>query len=102
MDRIAYTVTATLPDEALAREFADWLLAGHVSKVLAAGARAAEVVRLDGPPAPRRVEVRYVFSSRADLDRYLETHAPGLRAEGLQRFGPDRGVTFDRTIGVFL
>lgn len=100
MERIAYTVTATLPDEGLAREYIAWLHEDHLARVLGAGARSAEVIRLDSA-GPARVEVRYTFPGRAALDRYLERHAPGLRAEGLARFGPERGVRFDRTIGVF-
>lgn len=99
MDRIAYTVTATLPDEGLAREYLAWLLEDHVAKVLAAGARSADVVRIDDPAQPVRVETRYTFPGRPVLARYLEVHAPGLRAEGLERFGPQRGVSFHRTIG---
>ncbi|MCC6676841.1 MAG: DUF4286 family protein [Phycisphaerales bacterium] len=102
MDRIAYTVTATLPDDGLAREYAAWLLDDHVARVLAAGARSAEVIRIEDPPAPIRVETRYTFPGRAALARYLETHAPGLRAQGLERFGPGRGITFERTVGVIL
>lgn len=102
MDRIAYTVTATLPDEAMAREYTAWLLDGHVARVLAAGARSADVVRIENPLPQARVETRYTFPGRAAFDRYLESHAPALRAEGLLRFGPHSGITFERTIGVIL
>lgn len=101
MPLVAYTVTATLPDDPTAREYADWLHE-HVAKVVAAGAQDGAIVRIQEPPTPIRVETRYTFADRQALDRYLHLHAPGLRAEGLQRFGPDRGVTFDRKVGIFL
>jgi hypothetical protein len=43
---IAYTVTVTLPSDAMAREWLDWLQAGHVAEVLAGGATRAEIVAL--------------------------------------------------------
>lgn len=96
---ITYTVTASLPDEALAAEYARWLTDGHIQTVLKAGALSAMVVRLREPAAPIRVESRYVFPSRTALDRYLRETSPGLRTEGLRRFPPERGVAFERTIG---
>jgi hypothetical protein len=96
---ITYTVRATLPDEAVAAEYGRWLTNGHIQAVLAAGALSAMVVRLREPAAPICVESRYVFPNREALDRYLRGTAPGLRAEGLRRFPPERGVGFERTIG---
>lgn len=102
MPPVAYTVSATLPDETMAREYTDWLLAGHVREVLRAGAATAAVVRIQEPVNPIRVETRYTFADHAGLDRYLRDHAPALRADGLRLFGPDRGVLFARTVGVIL
>lgn len=99
---IAYTVTATFPDHAAAGEYAAWLKGGHVGQVVAAGALSGEVVRLDDPSTPIRVESRYIFAGRGEFDRYLRDHAPRLRAEGLARFGPDRGITFERRLGTIL
>ena len=106
MTQIAYTVTATLPDEATAREYVSWLEGGHIDAVISRGARSAMIVRLDpepaDPPGPIQVEVRYIFATRELFDRYVAVHAPTLRADGLQRFGPSRGIQFARRIGTIL
>ena len=102
MSQIAYTVTATLPDNATCSEYIAWLFDGHVDAVLAGGAICANVVRIDRPAEPIRVQTCYVFPSQEALDAYTQDHAPSLRANGLARFGPDRNVSFERTIGVIL
>jgi hypothetical protein len=99
---ILYTVTATLPDEATAREYAEWLLSGHVQAVVRHGAAWASVARVTDPALPIRVESRYVFPDQGTMDRYLREAAPALRAEGLQRFPPERGITFERRFAVML
>lgn len=102
MGRIAYTVTAELPDAAVRDRYLSWLAEGHVRQVVEAGAESGKVVRIDEPAEPLRVQTRYEFASRADLDRYLRDHAPALRADGLSRFGPETDVRFSRTIGEIL
>src|SRR5262245_7282919 len=99
--RLSYTVIATLPAEGMAREYVAWLLEGHVAQVIAGGAEAGNVVELDSakPGGPARVMTQYVFPSRAVFDRYVATLAPRLRAEGLARFGPERGVAYERLVG---
>lgn len=97
---VAYTVVAILPDEATRGEYLEWLEDGHVDAVIKAGAHSAMIVRVVEPADPLRVEARYVFANRAMLDTYLAQHAPELRAEGLRRFPPSRGVRFERSIGV--
>lgn len=105
MSSIAYTVRATCPSPALAERYVAWLEDGHVDMVIRGGAHAATIVRLDPEPGqpggqgPRRVEVRYVFPTRAVFDRYVRDFAPALRAEGLARFGRETGVTFERSVG---
>lgn len=99
MGPIAYTVTATLPDERVCSAYVEWLQDGHVDAVIGAGAHSAMIVRLEDPPLPIRVQTRYIFSTREALDRYLREHAPGLREDGLRRFGPETGVSFAREIG---
>lgn len=99
MDRIAYSVIATLPDATTASEYTKWLADGHVQAVLAGGALSAEVVRMEDPAGKFQVESRYVFGSRAAFERYLRETAPGLRAQGLARYPASRGVTFERRIG---
>jgi hypothetical protein len=109
MSRICYQVLATLPDDRTAREYIQWLQGGHVDAVVAGGAGSSMIVRLtdDLPPshpgAPAagstRVLTQYVFDTRQSFDHYLTNVAPGLRADGLARFGPGRGVRFDRIVG---
>lgn len=99
MGSIAYTVTATLPNEASRTAYIEWLENGHVDAVLEAGADAAMIVSVDEPAQPIRVQTRYVFATRETLEHYLAHHAPALRADGLRRFGPETGVTFSREIG---
>jgi hypothetical protein len=98
---VSYTVTATLPDDDTAREYTEWL-PGHVAEVVAAGARDGMIIRIQDPARPIRVETRYTFADQDALDRYFRDKAPGLRAEGLRRFGPERGVTFERRVGIIL
>jgi len=101
--RIHYRVRATLPTEDLARSYVAWLEDGHVDQVIDAGAHNGMIVVLETEPdAPIQVETHYVFSTRARFDEYLQRHAPRLREGGLQRFGPETGVAFERTIGEIL
>lgn len=102
MGRIAYTVTATLPDKATREEYTRWLLEGHLQQVLAGGASHADVVILDDPPSPPQAQSRYIFPTRASFDRYVRECAPALRAEGLSRFPPSLGITFRREVGTIL
>lgn len=96
-NEILYAVIATLPDEPTRVRYIDWLLQGHIQQVCAGGATSASVIRLDGQPL--RVMARYTFPTRDDLERYIATYAPRLRAEGLALFGPETGVTFERLTG---
>ena len=98
MSAVAYTVVATFEVSAVAEEWLGWLRTGHIAEVLAGGATDAEVVELDSPP--RTFEVRYHFPSRAAFARYEQEHAPRLRAEGLQRFPLERGVSYRRSVGM--
>lgn len=103
MIRICYMVTATLPDEATLAEFVAFLEDGHVDDVLKHGAHSAMIIRLDpAEGADFRVMTQYIFPTRALFDRYIKDFAPALRAEGLRRFPPDRGVRFERQIGVIV
>ena len=95
--RILYAVTATLPDEAISREYIAWLEGGHVDAVIDGGAHSAMIVRLEGEPV--RIETQYIFPTRDVFVRYEQKHAPALRADGMQRFGSGRGVSFERRVG---
>jgi hypothetical protein len=106
--KIWYAVRATLPSPLLADEYVKWLEDGHLDQVLRGGAHSAMIVRLersasDGLPADaRQVMTQYIFSTRELFDRYVEHFAPALRADGLRRFGPERGVRMERLIGEIL
>lgn len=102
MGQIAYTVIATVPDPATAREYVNWLQAEHIGRVLAAGALSATIVRIEHPSHPIQIEARYIFASRAAFEQYLLQAAPRLRAEGQARFPPHRGVTWDRRLGTVI
>lgn len=97
---IRYTVMAEFDDPAIAEEWVEWLRDGHLADVIAAGAIDAEVVAIDAETDGGVIlEVRYRFAARGDLERYFERDAPRLRAEGLAKFPPERGVRYRRTIG---
>lgn len=98
MPEVVYTVTATLPDANTAAEWLAWLRGGHVGDVLAAGATTAEIIALDQPALT--YEVRYRFRSREAFDRYERGVAPRLRAEGLKRFPPEKGISYRRSVGI--
>lgn len=101
--RLAYTVIADFDAPPVAAEWLAWLTGGHLQAVLDGGARSADVVRLEPTPsAPLRVEVRYLFDDLTAFQRYEQTAAPALRADGLARFPPSRGVRLQRTLGEVL
>jgi hypothetical protein len=106
MIEIEYAVIADLPDEATAQEYLAWLTdGGHVGEVVGGGASVGEAVRLDpevgegGDGGRVRVMSRYRFPSRAAFDGYVRDHAPRLRADGLARFGAERGISMMRIVG---
>lgn len=105
---ILYSVTASLPDEPTAQAYIGWLGNGHVEAVLKCGASRGWVVRvLPDDPTPRatqpvRVRSSYLFPSRDAYETYVREHAPALRADGLARFGPERGVTMVRELSEVL
>lgn len=105
--RLCYAVIATLPNSQLADEYVAWLEDGHVDAVVKGGAHSAMIVRLHAAhptpgvaaPVERRVMTQYIFTTREVFDQYVTRHAPALRADGLKRFGPERGVSFERLLG---
>ena len=94
---VAYTVAVTFENAVLADEWLRWLREGHIADVLAGGATDAEIIELDG--SGRAFDVRYHFPSREVFARYERDHAPQLRAEGLQYFPVEKGVTCRRSVG---
>jgi hypothetical protein len=99
MAGILYSVIATLPDDAACAEYIAWLEDGHIDQVVKGGAHTAMIVRVLEPPTPIQVETRYIFATRDLFDRYVRESAPKLREEGLLRFPPARGISFERRVG---
>ena len=97
MSQIAYTVACSFSRPEVAEGWLAWLSEKHLADVCAGGAVEARVVRMDGEPL--RYEVRYLFASRDAFDAYLRDHAPGLKAEGLEKFPLDLGLAYQRTVG---
>jgi hypothetical protein len=95
---IAYTVRCEIADRTVAEEWLEWMRGDHLAAVVAAGAREGVVVQLDGEPSV--CEARYLFDDRAAFERYEREEAPRLRADGLTRFPPERGIRYGRTVGV--
>lgn len=100
MSAIAYTVLATFPDEPTAREYIDWLAGGHIGAVLRGGAASAQIIRNQAEPI--QFEIRYLFPNQQVFDRYVAEFAPALRAEGVRRFPPERGIRMERRSGLLL
>lgn len=98
VNEIAYTVAVAFPDGELVEPWLHWLRDHHIADVLAGGATRAEIVVLDAP-APT-YEVRYRFPSRQAFDLYERDHAPRLRAEGLRLFPVEKGIRYQRSVGV--
>lgn len=100
MPTILYTVRATCPNIQSRGRFLAWLAPGHLLQVKAGGATAVRVVLPDrgGEAAPAIVETQYVFPSRKAFDAYIRDHAPALRADVLNHFPPESGITFERQV----
>ncbi|MCE7939345.1 DUF4286 domain-containing protein [bacterium] len=94
---VLYVVSCAFTDPAVAEAWVAWLRDGHLAEVCAAGARDAQVFRIDGDAL--RYDVHYRFGSRAAFERYLAEAAPRLRAEGLRRFPTALGLTYTRWVG---
>lgn len=93
---ILYIVHCRFDDPSLAGEWLAWLRDGHLEAVCAAGALDARVLELPGPPPA--YEVHYRFADPSAFEAYERDHAPGLRAEGLARFPPERGLRYTRRV----
>lgn len=100
MTAIAYTVSVTLPDEPTAREYIGWLEDGHLAAVIAGGATSSQIIRIQSSTDQIQLEIRYLFPNQQVFDRYVAEVAPALRADGVRRFPPERGIRFERKSGV--
>ena len=89
---IAYEVTVDV-DEAVAERYIAYMKQHHIPQILATGCFAHS--ELDRATATR-FRQRYLAASLADLELYLERHAPALRADFDREF--PAGVTLSREI----
>jgi hypothetical protein len=89
---IAYEVTVDV-DEALVEGYIAYMEAQHIPEILATGCFA--VAELDRATATR-FRQRYLAATLADLERYLEDHAPRLRRDYAERF--PEGTSLSREI----
>lgn len=87
---ILYEVTLQV-EPVLAQKLEQYMRSRHIPEILATGC--FRRIRFDRA-SPARFRTCYQAESRADLDRYLEGHAPRFRAE-FQRDFPE-GVTLTR------
>jgi hypothetical protein len=79
---IAYEVTVDLGED-LVERFADYMQRRHIPQILATGCFAhAELDR----SSETRFRQRYLAVALADLERYLELHAPALREDYAKHF----------------
>jgi hypothetical protein len=83
----------------MADRWVRWLIDGHLAAVLAGGATDAEVVEMDPTTPGRSLEVRYHFPSRQHFEQYEREHAPALRADGLELFPVEKGISYRRCVG---
>lgn len=108
MSKVHYSVITTLPNQAIANEYVAWLEGGHVDAVIKGGAHTGMIVRLERSQGDGlgdesvQIMTQYVFSTRQQYDNYVAVHAPALRADGLAKFGPERGVRMQRLLGEIL
>jgi hypothetical protein len=87
---IVYEVTLQV-EPALAGQVEAHMRGEHIPAIAAAGC--FQQIYFDRA-SPARFRTRYFAASQSDLDRYLEQHAPRLRAEFQARFPV--GVTLTR------
>lgn len=79
---IAYEVTVEV-EEALVERFMQFMQTRHIPRILATGCFShAEFNRA----TETRFRQRYLAGSLGELERYLERHAPALRAEYAKEF----------------
>ena len=92
-ETVVYEVMVTLAAGTDVEVFADWMRDHHIPALLATRCfNAAEFER--DTTVHLRFRTRYFATDRAALDRYLNEHAPRLRADLQRHFG--EGATVRR------
>ncbi len=94
MQPVCFRVTAIASEAKIADDFVGWMRREHGPDLLKQdGCQEYRVLRLN----TATVICEYVFSTRNQLDYYVEHHAPALRARGRELF-PERVMTFEREV----
>lgn len=91
---IAYEVTAEVEEDLIAR-YERYMRDTHIPEVMATGCFYAAVLARS---SPGRWRTSYLARTRADLDRYLETHTAALRADFAAHF--PEGIRLAREVWV--
>ncbi|MEY3143572.1 MAG: hypothetical protein RLY21_2065 [Planctomycetota bacterium] len=96
--RFLYAVRSRFTNREVRADFIAWLAGGHLADVVRAGAIDAELVEFEPETADAigDVESRYHFASREAYEAYASGPAVALRAEGMAKFPPDRGIVMTR------
>lgn len=86
---IIYNVTIKV-EESIASAWLDWLLNEHIPEVMSTGCfsshkvvRLLEVDETEGPT----YAIQYNADSKADYNRYIQLHAPGMRQKSFDKWG---------------
>ena len=87
---LSYEVIIQLDDASLAEALEAYMRGGHVAAVLATGCFLDAHFEQSAPDVYR---TRYSVASQQDLDRYVEEHAPRLRADFQEHFPSGLRVT---------
>ena len=89
---VTYEIIATV-EPRLVEEYERYMRGRHIPGVLASGCFLEAVF---GVGTPGRYRIRYDAATVDDLERYLTTHAPGLREDFVAHF--PEGITLSREV----
>ena len=96
MAQLLYTVRVTVPNEKIAAEYIQWLRTGHTQAVRKYADR-ARIFRLDeSKDGHIQFDSLFEFEDRAAFEKYVQEVAPALREDAAAKFGPSRGIRFER------
>jgi hypothetical protein len=92
---ILYNVTVKV-DESIAAQWVQWMQGEHMPELMQTGLfvdsklfRLLDIDESDG----LTYAAQYFCNSKAEYDKYIDEHAPVMRAKGIERFG-DKFIAF--------
>ena len=92
---LIYNVTISVQKE-IADNWLQWLLNEHVPEVMDTSCftdfKVVRLLEVDDSEGPTYA-IQYHAASKADYNRYIELHAPGLRQKSIDKWG-DRFIAF--------